>query len=272
MEYQIPKMLAMQHFHEGRYLFEAYSKPVNAIAIGHFKAAAALDSTFAAAHCWHAYALLEDYRQNWTDDRTNTFNTALGIAKKAANDAPKNYYTHWTLASVKMQSETSGDFESAWDDYEEAKRLMEDNIDPAFLAERAEYLSCKGEPDRAIEDIVAAKALVASAAEYSNRKAPDWYDMELAFAYYLKEDFATASGLLQTVSNIGIPNIGYILLAVCEAHIGRRIPPEDVIGRLRLKDPGWTPEKIERIAFQRPKDIADWEGGLVEAGLKKRSG
>jgi adenylate cyclase len=260
------QILAMQHFREGRYLFEAYNKETNALAIRHFKKATELDPKLTAALCWEAYGRAEVCRQNWTDDPSAALNKALALAEQAVIDAPEDYYTYWTRASVKMISPSPGVFADAGKDYETAEKKMGDKRDPTFLAERAEYLCCRnenGDLDKAIEDIATAK-------EHHNNindNFPGWYHWLHAFAYLQKRDYKTASGLFKSVSSIGISNIAYILHAVCEAYREPRIPPEEVIAKLRVHDWDWTPEKMERPPFQQPEDIEHFDKGLVLAGL-----
>ena len=266
MDAQTKRRLAIQHFHEGRYLFEAYSREANALAIDHFRRATELDATFADARSWYAYAVAEDGRQKWADNPEATLKEALRLIEEAANDAPEHFYTRWTVASIKM---LSPDFAGAWEDYEKAEALMRKDLDPAlraeFLAERSEYISCRGDDgdaDQAIEDIETAKALAPDECKH-------WWHWLLAFAYYQKQNYATASGLFQSVSYVGngISNITYILFAICEARLGRPIPREEVIARLRVKHAGWTPEKIERLPFQKNADLDRFQEGLELAKL-----
>ena len=145
MDAQTKKNLAIQHFREGRYLFETYNKEANSLAISHFEEATKLDPGNATAAAWKAYAIAEGGRQNWTDDPSATLKFALDLAEQAAKDAPRDYIARWTVASIKM---LSPDFAGAWNDYLEAEKLMGEDIDPTlraeFLAERSEYISCQG--------------------------------------------------------------------------------------------------------------------------------
>lgn len=262
------RILAMQHYRQGRYLFEAYSKKTNALAIQHFKKAFVLDPTFVAARCWEAYAEGEVYRQNWSANPSANLEAALNLAEQAVTDAPDNSYAYWTRASVKMLSPSPGDFADAWKDYETAEKKMGDKRDPTFLAERAEYLCCRndtGDLDQAIKDIIAAKEHY----EFVNDDFPGWYHWLHAFAYLQKRDYSTASGLFQSVSSVGISNIAYILHAVCEAYRKPRLQPDEVIAKLQVHDSGWTYKNMERPPFQKDDDKKHFQEGLVLAGLAR---
>ena len=175
----------------------------------------------------------------------------MTLAKKAVELAPDDYYTHWTLATVYMPS----NFSAAREAYEIAAGL--NDRDPDLLAERAEFLSLEGNPDKAIKDMETAKRL--------NPLYPEWYHWMHAFAYFQKRDYATASELLKKMSDI--PNTAYILFAICEANLGRPIPKDEIVAKLRKKDPEWTSAKIEELAFQKKEDKDHYLAGLQLIGL-----
>ncbi len=252
LDTQTKSTQAYEQYLKGRDIFEEYSKEGNAQAIDYFAKATQVDPKFARAFSWLAYAHLEDYRQKWTKDPDTTSKLVLQLAKQAVDLAPDDYYTHWTLASVYMLLKG---FASAREEYEIAARL--NDRDPDLLAERAEFISCEGNPDKAIKDIETAKRL--------NPKVPDWYHWLHAFAYFQKRDYAKASELLKSMSDM--PNTAYILLAICEAMLGRPIPKDKLLATLKVKDPEWTISNLEEIPFQKQEDKDHYAAGLKLIGL-----
>jgi TolB-like protein/Tfp pilus assembly protein PilF len=242
---------AYEYYLKGRDVYQLYSKEGNAQAISYFERATQLDPTFARAFSWLAYAHLENYRQKFTASPSESYSLAVTLAKKAVELAPEDYYTHWTLATVYMLS----NFEIAREEYEIAARL--NDRDPDLLAERSEFISLEGNPDKAIQDMETAKRL--------NPQVPDWYHWLHGFAYFQKRDYAKASELFKKVSDL--PNTAYTLFAICEARLGRPIPKNEIVARLRVKDPEWTSASIEEIAFQKQEDKDHYSTGLKLIGL-----
>ncbi len=257
------KKLAYQHFQEGRYIFKSYSKEGNARAIDHFIAAKDLDPNFVRAISWLAYAHLESYRENWTANPAATASLAEDLANEAVRLARDDYYTHWTLASVYMITQAK-DPASAQQSYEDAAARDISGPDPDFLAERSEFISCQGNPDKAIADIETAKLL--------KPDHPGWYHWLHAFAYFQKRDYAKASSLLKAMSNM--PNTAYILLAICEYNLeqvnpklGKAIPKDVIIERLKVKDPQWSKDNLEKIPFKETLDEKHYWDSLKNMGL-----
>jgi adenylate cyclase len=126
-----------------------------------------------------------------------------------------------------------------------------------MLVERSDMLSFRGEPLRAVEQIGLAKRL--------NPSYPNWYDWSLGFAYFQARRDNDAIAALEAIKDP--PNEAYLLLAICRAEIGDPIPPEQILARLRTKDPEWTPKHLERMPFVKDEDRQHWLEGLRKAGI-----
>ena len=177
----------------------------------------------------------KNWRQKFTTTPTESYKLAVTLAKKAVELDPGDYYTQWTLATVYMPS----NFSAAREAYEIAAGL--NDRDPDLLAERAEFLSLEGNPDKAIRDMETANRL---------NPFPPWYHWMDAFAFFQKRDYATASELLKKMSDI--PNTAYILLAICEAKLGRPIPKDEIVAQ--LKDQGSRMDQREDRGTRVPKE------------------
>ncbi len=241
---------AYDHYLKGRALFALYTRQGNTDAQKEFARAIQLDPKFARAYAWAGYAALEDYKQGWTDNADQ----AVALATQAVTMDNDDYYTHWTLASVRMEL---NDMAGARTEYDRAYAL---NVnDPDLLAERADMLSFEGDTGAAIADIEKAKRL--------NPSFPDWYNWSLALAYFQARNYEAAVTSLMAMSDL--PNEAYLMLAISRAKMGEPLAHDDIMMNLRAKDPGWTPDHLDRMPFARKEDQAHWAEGLALIGVGK---
>ena len=244
---------AYDHYLKGRQLFSEYTKEDNAKAIEEFQAAVKLDPSFARAHSWLGYAVLENYKSNWGDPQDS-----LELAKAEIHDGVKlgrdDYYTHWTLATFYMEVK---DMEGAHREYEIALGLNSNDAD--LLAGFGDLLSFEGKPSEAIAQIERAKKL--------NPIFPEWYYWSLALAQFQAREYEEAVKTLESMSSL--PNEAYLMLVISKAKLGKPIPLHEVIAQLKTVDPDWTTEHLDRMPFAKPEDHAHWQQGLRLAGLIK---
>ena len=137
-----------------------------------------LEPSFARAHSWFGYAILENYKENWGDPQES-----LRLAKeeilKGVELAPNDYYTHWTLASFYMEVK---DMEGSRGEYEIALGL--DPNDADLLAGFSDLLSFEGKPPEAIAQIERAKSL--------NPNYSEWYQWSLGLAQFQAREYEEA--------------------------------------------------------------------------------
>jgi tetratricopeptide (TPR) repeat protein len=262
MATQTQNPMALEGYYKALKLFETYTRQGVRDAIVEWEKVTQLDPTFARAYSWLGYAHLEEYKEGWSDSADESYRLAVEFATKAADLAPLDYYTHWTLATVYM--ERKEDHKLAFDAYKKAFDLNPKDAD--LLASRANLLSFRDDPgdqghpgdvDTAIEHIEEALVL--------NPKVPDWYRWSLGLAYFQKRRYQDAVTALEQMSDL--PNEAYLLLAASKARLSEPIPPDVVLARLREKDPDWNPNHLDRLPFEKEEDQQHWFKSLEKAGV-----
>ena len=230
---------AYDHYLKGRQLFYIYTPDSNKAAKVEFAETIRLDANFARAYGWLGYTYLVDIQEGWTDNGERSAALALELATKGVDLGPEDYYTHWNLASIYAGRK---DMERALKEYSTALALNSNDAD--LLAEMADLFSYQGEADRAVEQIERAKRL--------NPKYPYWYEWSLGFAYFQKRQYAEAVAALKKMSDP--PNTAYLLLVASQAKLGNPTPLDQVMARLRSKDPNWTPDHLNQFPFVKTED------------------
>jgi TolB-like protein/class 3 adenylate cyclase len=243
---------AYDHYLKGRQLFWEYSRDSIAAAKQEWTEAIRLDPNFARAYTWLAYANLQDVQEGWTDDAKKSDAMAMELALKSISLAPDDYYTHWSLASIHVAHK---DIAKAAEAYRKALELNPNDAD--LLNEMADMFSYQGEPDKAIAQIERAKRL--------NPKYPDYYDWSLGFAYFQKRDYANAVAALEKLADP--PNGAYLLLAASKAKLGKPLPPDQIMARLRAKAPDWTPDHLAEHPYVKAEDQQHYFDALTAAGV-----
>ena len=248
---------AYDRYLKGRHVFYEYTQEAIEEAKAEFSAAIKLDPKFAQAYGWLGYVYLTEVQEGWASDAQRNLTLALELASRGVELAPDDYYTHWNLASVYAGRK---EMDPARDEYNRALALNANDAD--LLAEMADMLSYRGEPEKAIEQITRAKEL--------NPKYPDWYDWSLGFAYFQARDYAQALATLQRMPDP--PNTAYLLLVACKAKLGETTPVDDVKRRLLSKDPQWTPDHLDQFPFVKTEDQKHYLDALRDIGIYEERG
>jgi adenylate cyclase len=243
---------AYDYYLEGRQRFKALTRADNQAAKAAFESAIELDPGFARAYGWLGYAHLQDVQDGWTDDPAESLATARDLARKGVEVSGTDYYTHWNLASVLAGLEET---EAAEGEYKAALALNAGDAD--VLADMADLLSYRGGAS-------AAKA-VGQLQAAMDMKIPQWYHWSLGFAYFQQRDYENALRALQRMSNP--PNTAFLLLAACEAKLGKPRPPGEILERLLKTDPSWTPAYLNRFPFADPEDEKHYLDSMRAIGI-----
>lgn len=243
---------AYDHYLRGRKEFEAYSKEGSDAAKKEFLTAIELDPGFARAYSWLGYTHLHDWREGWSPNLDQSLQAAFDNALKATKLVPDDYYTHWTLAQVYADRQ---EFTAARGEYDIA--LSQNSNDPDMLVNIAEMVAFQGDGESAVNQIKDAQRL--------NPKFPPWYLWSLGIALFEARRYDEAVATLEQISDPA--NEAYIILAVCLAKLGKPIPREELMARLRVKSPDWTPEYIAEMPFEKEEDRQHWVDGLILAGI-----
>jgi tetratricopeptide (TPR) repeat protein len=243
--------IAYSHYQTGRELFRTYGRQAIASAKSEFAEAIAVDPTFARAYGWLAYVHLEEVQEGWSEDPEASFISAVNLANKGVELGEHDYYNHWNLAAVLTGT---ADFDSANQSFDKALAL--NSSDPDLLADLADKCSYEGDPDKAI-------GLMQQAFDL---KIPQWYHWSLGFAYFQKRQYADALAALEKMTNP--PNTAYLLMIACKVKLEEEIPsPDDILERLKSRDPEWTSDHLSSFPFKKSEDNDHYVGALTEAGV-----
>jgi adenylate cyclase len=243
---------AYEKYLKGRMVFRTLTRESNLAAKAAFGEAIELDPGFARAYGWLGYAHLQDVHDGWTGNPDNSKEQALSLAKQGVGIDGKDYYTHWNLASVLAGLGETG---TAIKEYEAARALNPADAD--LMADMADLMSFQGGASAA----AAAKQIEQAIAA----KIPDWYYWSLGFAYFQMRDYASAVAALQRMSDL--PNTAYLLLKASEAKIGKPAPKDEILERLTKRDPGWTPDYLNRFPFADPQDERHYLDSIGALGI-----
>jgi Predicted integral membrane protein len=248
---------AYDRYLKGRHVFYEYTQEAVEAAKAEFSAAIKLDPKFAQAYGWLGYVYLTEVQEGWATDAPSNLSLALQLALRGVELAPDDYYTHWNLASVYAGRK---EMDLAMEEYNRAISLNANDAD--LLAEMADMLSYRGEPQKAIKQIARAKEL--------NPKYPDWYDWSLGFAYFQARDYAQAVAALRRMPDP--PNTAYLLLVACKAKLGETTPVDEIKRRLLSKDPEWTPDHLDQYPFVNKEDQKHYLDALRNIGIYEDRG
>jgi adenylate cyclase len=244
--------IAFAHYQTGRELFKTYTRQGAAAAKNEFSEAIALDTGFARAYGWLAYVHLEEVQQGWSIDVDKSWVAALDLAAKGVELAPLDYYPHWNYATVLLGH---GDFEDAEAEFDKALGL---SSDPDLLADVADKLSYRGDPEAAIKMIDRA----------IKQKIPQWFYWSKGFAHFLNEEFDKAVDALEEM--VDPPNTAYLLLMACKKARGDDDVPSDeaILERLLNRDPEWTPAHLGSFPFEQPQHKTAYKNALGAIGIQ----
>jgi adenylate cyclase len=244
---------AYDHFLRGRQLFLTYEKDSVAQSKQEFQAAIALDPNYARARSYFGYALMHEYNEGWTDNPQQTADEALASALKAVELEPNDYYTYWTLGSVRAQRSEQ---DKALEAYQKALELNPNDAD--MLAEMADVFSNQSQGAKAVEQIKRAMEL--------NPKFPDWYYWSLGYAYFQNRQYAEAAASIDKIADK--PNEAYLIWVAAQNRMGKTVPQADVLATLKVKDAGWTPKAlVSMMTFAKDEDKVHWLESFKQSGL-----
>jgi adenylate cyclase len=238
---------------EGRQAFKKFTKASNDAAKQAFDEATKLDRNFARAFGWLGYAHLQDVQDGWTGNPEGSKKQAKEFAVHGVEIDPNDYYTHWNLASVLAGLQ---DVEGAAKEYEEAKKINPDDAD--LLADMADLLSYQG-GDKARQ----AAAQIEQAMEL---KIPEWYHWSLGFAYFQMREYKQAVGALSRMKDP--PNTAYLLLKACEAKADTKTPLDEIMTRLKKRDPDWNANYLNQFPFASADDEQHYLDAIAALGIQ----
>jgi adenylate cyclase len=187
----------------------------------------------------HAKQALKDAKQ------------ALKDAKQAEDAKQALFNAHWDLAIVYWNQ---GEFDKSFIEYETARKLNPNN--PDLAADMAEALIYAGEPDKAITQIK----------EAIQRIVPDWYEWNLARAYYMAKRYQEAIDAAGEITNP--PNDVLLITAASKAQLGDLDAARAEMVRFSQNDSEWSIAKAKERHFERDGDLEHWLDGLRKAELK----
>jgi len=243
--------VAFAHYQTGRELFKTYSRQGATAAKNAFSEAIALDPNFARAYGWLAYVHVEEVQQGWSNDPDKSWDSALALALKGVELAPEDYYTHWNYATVLLGH---SDFEDAEAEFDKALGLSND---PDLLADVADKLSYRGDPEAAIQMIDRA----------IRQKIPPHFYWSKGFAHFLNGELDEAVDALEKM--VDPPNTAYLLLMACKkARDDDDVPSnEAILERLQSRDPEWTPDHLGSFPFEQPQHKTAYKNALGAIGI-----
>ncbi|WP_379561148.1 winged helix-turn-helix domain-containing tetratricopeptide repeat protein [Psychromarinibacter halotolerans] len=205
-----------------------------------------------------ALMLVNGSFQGWTDPEIDALAEAAGLARKALRIAPGNYMSHYTLARVVS---AQGDNREALIHYQRAAEL--NPSDSIVLIAMSEPLIFTGQTDRAIEVLLAAKAV--------DPLHGDWLRWQLGAAYWQKGDCEKGLEEMKAMTNPPIPSRKslaalYICLGRLEEarkemaeFMGAR-PNHDLTSEIRFAPSTWKPEGMAKR----------WLSAMADAGMPAR--
>jgi adenylate cyclase len=246
---------AHAHFFNGTKLFVARNRKSVREAKNEFLKAIELDPNFARAYSWLAYVTLEEYLEGWDDDVEGGITPAAKAAERGVSLDDNDYFTHWVMATIRLAQKNHSE---ARDEYKKAlDQLDSDKAD--VLAEKADVFSYEGNTDEAIKLINEANSL--------DPKSPkEWYFWSLGFAYFQQGDYVNAVSALKELKDPS--NGAYLLLVTSQAKMGEKVPIDEIIARLRRKDPDWKPDYFDRYPFAQGVAEGQWIKCLNDIGIK----
>ena len=218
-----------------------------------FEKAIELDPNYSSAYAELSYVHVRAYQNGWSDDGAASLQQAEDLAKKALalND---DFSSHWYLAIVAWNK---GDFDKSFREYETARQINPN--DPDLAADMAEALIYGGEPEKAIEQIEAAKR--------RNPFFDFWYDWNEGRAKYMAGQYQAAIDAIGRINSP--PNDVRLITAASKAQLGDIPAAQAIMAEFSKNDPDWSIAKSAAYFYRKDSDRQHWLDGLRKAGLKE---
>ncbi|CAN7503706.1 guanylate cyclase [Phyllobacterium sp. LjRoot231] len=249
-------MSAYDYYLKGKAIWADSSKVTpegNAEARQLFEKAIELDPSYSSAYAELSYVYVRAYQNGWSDDGAASLQKAEDLANKALalND---DFSSHWYLAIVAWNK---GDFDKSFREYETARQINPN--DPDLAADMAEALIYGGEPEKAIEQIEAAKR--------RNPFYDFWYDWNEGRARYMAGQYQAAIDAIGRINSP--PNDVRLITAASKAQLGDIPEAQAIMAEFSKIDPDWSIAKSAAYFYRKDSDRQHWLDGLRKAGLKE---
>ncbi|MBB3236580.1 adenylate/guanylate cyclase domain-containing protein [Phyllobacterium endophyticum] len=249
-------MSAYDYYLQGKAIWADSSKVTpegNAEARQLFQKAIELDPKYSAAYAELSYVNVRAAQNGWTDDSKASLQQAEDLANKALS-LSDNFSGHWYLAIIAWNK---GDFDKSYREYERARQINPN--DPDLAADMAEALVYGGEPEKAIEQIEAAKR--------RNPFYDYWYDWNEGRARYMAGQYQEAIDAIGRINSP--PNDVRLITAASKAQLGDIPAAKSIMAEFSKIDPDWSIAKSAAYFYRKDRDRQHWLDGLRKAGLKE---
>ena len=246
---------AYDHYLLGRAAWFQYTSDGNSEARAHFEKAIALDPTYARAHGYRAYTMVQARMFGW-DLSPDLMARACEIAQRAVALGPTDFDNHWSLGGAYLYNR---EFDKAVGSYERALHINPGS--PGLLADWADTLMLLGRVDEAVD--------LAERAISRNPAQPDWFFWTLGSALYHRGEYERA---LAALSRIGSPP--HLLrrhLAAVHVRLGRHDEAAGVVGDFMRDDPAYTLEREVVWPYKDVEMMATFVADLRTAGFPEKN-
>lgn len=264
---------ARRKFIQGQRAFSVNSKDKLMAARALFQEAVGIDDKFARAWGWLSYTYVQAWIYQYETD-PGVLTTALEHAQRAVDLDPEDFSNHWDLAFAMLYSSEPKKIDRAVEQYKWAFKLTRDDTDALdftkdVLMEGAEAMVYQGNKEEAV------------ALMERTIRLPDWYNWNMAFAYFNVKRYDDALEHLQVwkwkypPGHDRFVNHSFLLLAA--SHYMRNEENDRMVASIWMKmfrshpqDRHWTCEKESAvIPFKHPEDEEHWIEALAGAGLPR---
>jgi adenylate cyclase len=245
---------AYDHYLLGRAAWFQYTREGNRQAVAMFEKAIALEPSYARAHGYLAYTMVQARMFGW-DQSPELIVRACEFAQRAVALGPTDFDNHWSLGGAYLYNR---EFDKALGSYERALYINPGS--PGLLADWAETLLLLGRVDEAVD--------LAERAISRNPVQPDWFFWNLGTALYHRGEYEKA---LAALSRIGAPP--HLLrrhLAAIYVRLNRREEAAAMVRDFMRDDPTYTLEREKVWPYKDLEMMAGFVDDLRAAGFPEK--
>jgi adenylate cyclase len=235
----------------GRAAWHDWTRESNLQAKQCFAKVIELDPTFALAHGYLSYTLVQEWLAGWSISAEN-LSQARSLAEKAVALGPTEYENYWSLAFACLYSH---EFDRSFTAFERAVKLNPNS--PDVLIDMADGLIFIGRLEEAMAKVERAMVL--------NPLYPDSYLWTLGVALYHSARYESALDTLMRIAHP--PNLARRHLAAAHVRLGHIDEAQKVVAEFLRYDPDYTLDREKRWPYKDGKVLEALVADLRTAGL-----